>query len=108
MSAPMSLACAAIAGNVLVFDALYDIARFMAVPVMALKKQRLPAWGQWFGLTYVMPLPYYPPGRRYINIAVPFLLAFVLPLAQRKPRMYLSAGLAIAFFGAVQITDLYR
>jgi hypothetical protein len=56
----------------------------------------------------MMPLPYYPPGRRYINIAVPFLLAFVLPLAQRKPRKYLSAGLAIAFFGAVQITDLYR
>jgi|GEM_PF-1641911 len=105
----MSLACAAITGNVLVFDALYGIARFMAVPVMALKKQRLPACGQWFGLTYFMiPLLYYSPGRRYISIAVPFLLAFVLPLAQQKPRMYLSAGLEIAFLGAAQITDLYR
>ena len=94
-------------------DTVYDMVLFFAVPIMALQRKYKTTRKQdavlAVGLMYfAIPLFFFFPGRRYMTIVVPFLLAYTLPLLLQRNRAILSAVLAIAFIAVVQITYMIK
>lgn len=94
-------------------DAVYDSVLFMAVPVMALQRKCKPTREQLLilgvGLIYfVIPLYFFFPGRRYMTITVPFLLAYALPALVQQRKAATSAGMAVALIVVVQFAYLLK
>lgn len=96
------------------FDAVYDITLFMALFIMLVQQRHIVATKVLnmlllIGLMYfLIPLFFFFPSRRYFTIAIPFLLAYALPVLIQRKYAIASAAMAGIFISIVQIAYYAR
>ncbi len=90
-------------------DAVYDITLFMALLIILFQRKYIESTKVQntlllIGLMYfVIPLLFFSPSRRYMTIAIPFLLAYALPVLIQKKNAITSVIMAAIFISLVQI-----
>lgn len=95
-------------------DAVYDITLFMALFIMLVQQRHIvPTKVQnmllMVGLIYfLIPLFFFFPSRRYFTIAIPFLLAYALPVLTQRKYAIASVAMAGIFISIVQIAYYAR
>ncbi|MBU2623832.1 MAG: hypothetical protein KKD92_16100 [Proteobacteria bacterium] len=91
-------------------DAVYDITLFMALLITLFQRKYIESIKIQntllvIGLMYfIIPLFFFSPGRRYMTIAMPFLLVYTLPFLIQKKNAITSLIMAAIFISIVQIT----